>query len=202
MKLYYSPGACSLSPHIVLRELGYDFSIEKVDLGTHKTESGADFTAINPKGYVPAIDSGNGSELMTEGAVIVQWLADQKPAAGLMPAAGTPARYRAQEMLNFIASEFHKVMGGLFERGLPEERRAIIMKRLTARLAYVESVLAKRPYLLGDSYSVADAYAFTVLSWAPYVKVDLSPYPHIQAYAAKIAARPAVQAALKAEGLV
>lgn len=200
MKLFYSPGACSLSPHILLREAGLSFTPVRVDLKTHETEDGADFYAISAKGYVPALQLDDGS-MLTEGVAIDLWIADQVPAAGLAPAGGLD-RYRMIEWLTFIATELHKNMGGLFVPGLPDATRTMIEQRLTARLGLIEQQLAGRTWLTGEQFTVADAYLFTVASWAKWVKFDLSPWPTLGAYLGRVAARPAVQAALKAEGLI
>jgi glutathione S-transferase len=200
MKLFYSPGACSLSPHILLREAGLSFTPVRVDLKTHKTEDGADFYAISAKGYVPALQLDDGS-MLTEGVAIDLWIADQVPAAGLAPRDGMD-RYRMIELLTFIATELHKNMGGLFVPGLPDATRAMITQRLTARLGLIEQQLTGRTWLTGEQFTVADAYLFTVAGWAKWVKFDLSPWPQLGAYLARVAARPAVQAALKAEGLI
>lgn len=201
MKLYYSPGACSLAPHIVLNELGSSYDLEKVDLRTKQTESGADFTAVNDKGYVPTLEIAKG-EILTEVSTILQYLADKAQNSGLLPAFGSMDRYRAMEGLNFIASELHKGIGGLFNPAMPEDGKKAILDRLTRRLAWFDGLLAKQPYVLGSNYSVADAYAFTVLGWAKHVNVDLSPYAHIIAYMDRVGSRPAVVAALKKEGLI
>jgi glutathione S-transferase len=200
MKLFYSPGACSLSPHILLREAGLSFTPVRVDLKTHKTEDGADFYAISAKGYVPALQLDDGS-MLTEGVAIDLWIADQVPAAGLAPRDGMD-RYRMIELLTFIATELHKNMGGLFVPGLPDATREMITQRLTARLGLIEQQLAGRTWLTGEQFTVADAYLFTVAGWAKWVKFDLSPWPTLGAYLGRVAARPAVQAALKAEGLI
>lgn len=200
MKLFYSPGACSLSPHILLREAGLSFTPVRVDLKTHKTEDGADFYAISAKGYVPALQVDDGS-MLTEGVAIDLWIADQVPAAGLAPRDGMD-RYRMIEWLTFIATELHKNMGGLFVPGLPDATREMITQRLTARLGLIEQQLAGRTWLTGEQFTLADAYLFTVASWAKWVKFDLSPWPTLGAYLGRVAARPAVQAALKAEGLI
>lgn len=201
MKLYYSPGACSLAPHIVLNELGADYSLEKVDLAAKKTETGADFKNVNGKGYVPTLDIGKG-EVLTEVPVILQYLADKNEGAGLLPRFGSLERYRAMETLNFITSELHKGIGGLFNKAMPEDGRKVILERIGVRLGWLDTVLAKKSFLLGDSYSVADAYAFTVLNWGQWVGVDLKQWPNISAYMARVSSRPAVQAALKQEGLL
>lgn len=201
MKLYYIPGACSLSPHIILREAGLSFDLVKVDGKTKKTDSGADFNAINPKGYVPLLELDDGQRL-TEGAVIVQYLADRKPEAKLAPAAGTPDRYRLQEWLNFIASEVHKGFSPLFNPQLPESWKTVVVDRLGTRFDYLSKHLEKNQYLMGNGFSVADAYLFTVLNWTRFVGIDLGKWPLLQAYSARIAARPSVQQALAAEGLL
>jgi glutathione S-transferase len=201
MKLYYSPGACSLAPHIVLNEIGASYDLEKVDLASKKTESGADFLAVNDKGYVPTLEVAKG-EILTEVSTILQYLADKAAASGLLPAFGSMERYRAMEALNFVASELHKGIGGLFNPAMPDEGKKAILARLAGRLAWLDGLLAKQPYVLGTAYSVADAYAFTVLGWSKWVNIDLSPYAHIIAYMDRIGARPAVQAALKKEGLI
>lgn len=200
MKLYYSPGACSLAPHIVLNELKEPHTLEKVDLGAKTTEAGADFTAVNSKGYVPTLEIAKG-EVLTEVSTILQYLADKAKDTSLLPRFGTMERYRAMETLNFIASELHKGIGGLFNPAMPEEGKKAIVDRVSRRLRWLDAELARKPYLLGDSYSVADAYAFTVLGWSKWVKLDLSPYAHIIAYMDRIGVRPAVKEALEKEGL-
>lgn len=201
MKLYYSPGACSLAPHIVLNELGQPYDLEKVDLRAKKTETGADFTAINAKGQVPTLELAKG-EILTEVATILQYLSDKAKDSKLLPAFGTMDRYRAMETLNFIASELHKGIGGLFNPAMPEDGKKAIIARVERSLGWLDKQLAAKPYLLGDTYSVADAYAFVVLGWAKHVNVDLSPYAHVVAYMDRVGSRPAVKAALKKEGLV
>jgi len=200
MKLYYSPGASSLSPHIVLCEAGLAHELVKVDLKTKRTEFGDDFATINPKGYVPALELDDGT-VLSEGAVIVQYLADLAPASGLAPAVGTIERVRLQEWLNFIATEVHKGFSPLF-RGVPEEWQAVIRKGLEVRFSRLATALEGHPYLMGEAFSIADAYLFTVLNWAKWVKLDLSPWPALDAYVARIATRPGVQKALKTEGLL
>jgi glutathione S-transferase len=201
MKLYYAPGACSLSPHVVLREAGMTFDLDKVDLGEKKTSDGSDFTKISPLGYVPALQLDDG-EVLTEGAAIVQYLADQAPAAKLMPEAGTTDRYKAQEWLTFISSELHKGFSPLFNPALPDEMKSGVITRLETRFDYVEKQLAGKQYLMGDAFSVVDAYGFTILNWANFKDIDLSRWPNISAYMGRVAARPKVNEALKAEGLV
>ncbi|AKA37318.1 glutathione transferase GstA [Yersinia ruckeri] len=200
MKLFYKPGACSLSPHIVLRETGLDFSVERVDLATKKTEHGDDFLAINPKGQVPALVLDDGS-LLTEGVAIVQYLADQVPSRNLIAPAGTLARYHAIEWLNYIATELHKGFSPLFNPKTPDEYKIIARERLDQQFMYVDGVLSQQHFLLGDKFSVADAYLFTILGWAKAMQFDLPQYKNLTAYINRVAARPAVDGALVAEGL-
>lgn len=200
MKLYYSPGACSLSPHIVLCEAGLDFTIEKVNLRTKETESGRDFSAINPKGYVPALEL-DGGEVLTEGPAIVQYVADLAPEKKLIPPAGTLARARVQEWLNFIGTELHKNFTPLFNPASTDDIRNAAQANIARRLPIAATALDAHPYLIGDSFSVADAYLFTVLSWTGFVKVDITPWPSLAAFVERMKARPGVQAALAAEGL-
>lgn len=200
MKLYYKPGACSLSPHIVLREAGLDFTIEKVDLSSKKTERGDDFLEVNPKGQVPTLQLNDGS-ILTEGVAIVQYIADQKPDRQLLPEVGTLARYHALEWLNYIATELHKGFTPLFNPRTPDEYKTIARETLDKKFTYINDVLGKQQYLLGARFSVADAYLFTVLGWAKALKFDLAAWPNISAYLGRVAARPAVDAALTAEGL-
>ena len=201
MKLYYSPGACSLSPHIVLREAGFNFDMEQVDTKTKKTKAGADYYAVNPKGQVPALALDNG-QILTEGPAIVQYLADQKPASGLAPAAGTFERYRVQEWLNFVTSELHKGFTPLFRPNTPDDYKPIARDNLAVKFGVLDKHLAKNQYLMGDKFSVADAYAFTVLNWSNFQNIDMGQWPNVKAYMGRVAARPKVQEALKAEGLV
>ncbi len=201
MKLYYSPGACSLSPHIVAKEAKIALDLQKVSTKTHEMEGGGDFYAVNPKGYVPALELDNG-EVLTEGPAIVQYLADQKPATGLAPAAGTLDRYRVEEMLGYINSEIHKSYSPLFDPKLPPELREEKLATLRKRYTLIEVKLDGRDYLFGDRFSVADAYLFTVTRWARIVKLDLSAFPKLQAFQERVAARPAVHEAMKEEGLV
>ncbi|UVF18773.1 glutathione transferase GstA [Microvirga terrae] len=201
MKLYYYPGACSLAPHIVAREAGIPVSLEKVDLANRTTESGANYATINPKGYVPALGLQDGS-VLTEASAIVQYLADQQPDTTLVPAPGTVERYRLLEWLGFISTEIHKGFGPLWNPATPDAVKAATKERLAARFAYLDEALAKRPYLMGETFTIADAYLFTVVNWANFHNVDLSPFPHLQAFQARIAARPSVQQALEAEGLL
>jgi glutathione S-transferase len=201
MKLYFSPGACSLSPHIVLLEAGLDFTTERVSLAKKLTASGADFSAINPKGYVPALELEDGS-VLTEGPVIVQYLADLAPASKLVPAAGTVERYQVLEWLNFISSELHKNFGPLFNPAASDDTKDAARTSLANRFGYVERRLEGREYLMGSQFTAADAYLFTVASWAAFVHFDLSNFPTLKAHQARVAARPAVQQALRDEGLL
>ena len=200
MKLYYSPGACSLSPHIVLHESGLPFETVLASTKTHQLPDGTDFYTINPLGYVPVLELDNG-ERLREGVAIVQYIADQVPDKQLAPANGTLARYRLQEWLTFIGTELHKGFSPLFNPAVPAEAKQVFKDRLAQRLAWVDGELASKPYLLGDAFSVADAYLFTVTNWAAFVGVDISGLANLNAYRARVGARPAVQAALKAEGL-
>jgi glutathione S-transferase len=200
MKLYFTPGACSMAPHILLRETGQKVELEQVDLASKKTKSGADYKKINGKGYVPALQLDNG-EVITEAPIILQYIADQKPESGLMPKAGTMERYRTQEWLNFVTSELHKGLGALFNPAVPDAYRTMAIDRVGTRLDFLESKLQGKQYLQGDKFTAPDAYLFTILSWAPHLKVSLDKWPGIQAYLGRVAARPQVQATLKAEGL-
>jgi glutathione S-transferase len=201
MKLYYMPGACSLAPHIAFREAGLPFDLEKVDGGTKKTAGGDDYTAINPKGSVPAVKLDDG-QVLTEAAAIQQVIADKSPTKKLAPPAGTPERYRLQEWLNYVASEVHKGIGQLFNKAMPDDYRETVKKALATRqLPYLEKALAGREYLM-DHFTVADGYLFTVLNWTKFHNIDLSAYPNISAFMKRVAARPAVQEAMKAEGLL
>lgn len=201
MKLYYMPGACSLSPHIALREAGIDFELVKVDGKTKKTASGADFNAVTGKSYVPALVLDNG-KVLTEGAMIVQYIADKKPDAKLAPANGTDARYDLQEWLTFISSEIHKGTGPLFNPQIPADWKTVVLDKLAGRYDYLAKHLAKNPYVMGKDFTVADAYLFTVLNWTNFLGIDLGKWPVLKDYQARVAARPAVQEALKAEGLL
>jgi glutathione S-transferase len=201
MKLYYSPGACSLSPHIVLEEAGLPYEPVLASTKTHKLQDGTDYYTINPKGYVPLLELDDGQRL-TEGPAIVQYLADLAPTKGLAPANGTMARYRLQEWLNFITSELHKGIGGMFNPAMPEEAKALMRARATDRLKWVDNQLAGKAYLMGDAFSVADAYLFTVARWSKLVGIDISGMTELTAYLDRVAARPAVQSAMKAEGLL
>lgn len=201
MKLYYTPGACSLSPHIVLREAGFTFDLEKVDHSTKKTEKGNDFNGINEKSAVPVLELDNG-ERLTEGVAIVQYLADLKPAAKLAPQNGTFERARLHEILNYITSEIHKAYTPLFHPEYGEAATVAYTKKLKTAFDYIARKLEGKQYLFGDTFSVADAYLFTVLNWHQFVKLDLSPWPALVAFQARVAARPAVKDAMRAEGLL
>jgi glutathione S-transferase len=201
MKLYYSPGACSLSPHIVAEEAGIPIELEKVDLAKHKTEGGQDYLTVNPKGYVPALRLDDGS-ILTEGPAIVQYLADQKPASGLAPSAGTIDRYRLQEWLTFIGTEIHKSFSPLFNPASTDDAKNGAKTAIGKRLTYLNDQLANKQYLMGSKFTVADAYAFTIVNWTNFVGIDLKPYPNVVAYMSRIGGRPKVHAALKAEGLM
>ena len=201
MKLYYSPAACSLAPHIVAREAGIELELVKVDTKTKTVAIDGDYWAINPKGYVPAIEVDNG-EILTEGPAIVQYLADLRPEAGLAPANGSWERTRLQEMLGYINSEIHKSFIPLLRATTPDEVRAERKEYLRLRYALLDRQLAGRKYLFGDQFTVADAYLFVVTRWARSTQVDLGDYANLQAFQQRVAARPAVRAAMKAEGLI
>jgi len=201
MKLYYAPGACSLSPHIALREAGLPVELVKVDLKAKKTEKGDDYLKINPNGYVPALQLDDGS-VLTEGPAMVQYIADRKPEAKLAPAAGSMARYRLQEWLNYISTEIHKGFSPLFNPATPDEYKKMVVDRLHLRFAVLDKFLAGKQFLLGDTFTVADGYLFTVTNWATPTKVSLDAYPNLLAYRGRVAARPNVKAAMVAEGLI
>ncbi len=201
MKLYYSRGACSLAPHIALYETGLPFTVARTDTKTKLLEDGTDFRTINPNGYVPVLELDSG-ERLTEAGVILQYIADQKPAAGLIPAFGTLPRYRVLEWLTFISSEVHKGFSPLFRPTTPEDYKPIVKEQLAQRLGYVNEQLAGKQFLLGDQFTLADIYLFVVLNWSRAVSVDLSGFSNIQKFQERVAQRPAVQSALKAEGLI
>ncbi len=201
MKLYYAPGVCSLSPHIVLREAGFDVTLEKVNLRTKELASGGDYSAINPKGYVPALQLDDG-EVLTEGPAIIQYVADLVPEKQLAPPCGTLARARLQEWLTFIGTELHKNFSPLFNPAATDDMKNAARALLARRLPIAAAALEAKPYLLGDTFSVADAYLFTVLGWTGFVGVDIGAWPSLGTFVERIQARPAVQAALKAEGLL
>lgn len=200
MKLYFSPAACSLASHIVLHEVGLPFSLEQVDTARHITSDGRDFYKINAKGQVPVLELEDGTRL-TEGPVISQFIADAAHAISLMPAPGTLARYRVMEWQNYITSELHKSFTPLFRTDLATEAKAALAATLCRKLEWLNTQLASQPYLTGASFTVADAYLFVVLGWAKFVNIGLDDWPHLQAFVAEVGKRPAVRAAMKAEGL-
>ena len=199
MKLYYAPGACSMAAHIVLREAGLKFDLDKVDLAAKKTESGEDYLAVNPKGYVPALKLDDGT-VLTEVSVICQYIADLRPRRGLAPKPKTPERYKLMEWLNFTATEIHKGLSDFYNPKITPEWKEAKLERLAKRLDYLDRALGANQHLMGE-FSIADAYLFTVLNWTGRLQVDLSKWPNIQAFKARIAERPAVKKAMKAEGL-
>ncbi len=201
MKLFYTPGACSMACHITLRELALPFDLIKVDLATGRTETGDDFRILNPKGYVPALELDHG-EWLTENQVILQYLVDQVPAGDLAPPQGTLERYRLMEWLAFIATELHKGFAPLWNRDLPKEVHQMARERLGKRFGFVEKTLLGHEWLLGPNFTIADAYLFTVLNWAHVLKMDLSPWPGLESYIHRVGNRPHVKATLTAEGLV
>lgn len=201
MKLFYSPGACSLSPHIVLEEAGMTYEAVKTDLKTKQTVAGADYKQTNPLGYVPALVLDDGT-LLTEGPAIVQYIADKAPEKKLAPANGTMERYKLQSWLNFVSTEIHKGFSPLFNPAMPDEAKKLAKDRLATRFEHLEKHFAGNDYLMGSSFSVVDAYLFTTLNWTKATGIDLSPYPKLQAFHARVAKRPAVQVAMKQEGLI
>lgn len=201
MKLYYYPGACSMAVHIALREAGISFDLDKVDLAKHQTADGEDYYKINPKGYVPALRLDDG-QVLTEDAVLLQYVADQKPQSGLAPKAGTMERYRLMEWLNFISSEIHKTLGALFNPKITPEWKDNQTALFGRRCDYLVQAMGSKPYLTGDKFTIADAYLFTVLGWANLFKLDMDKWPALKDYSARVAARPAVREAMKAEGLI
>jgi len=198
MKLYFSPGACSLSPHIALHEAGLAFEPVLASTKSHKLQDGTDYYGINPLGYVPMLELDDGTRLR-EGPAILQYIADLVPLKNLAPAAGTMPRYRLQEWLNFIGTELHKGFSPLFNPATPDEYKTVVKTRLASRYTWLESELAGKDYLMGEHFSVADGYLFTITNWAKPLGIDLSPYPTVMAWHARVGARPAVQEALKAE---
>jgi glutathione S-transferase len=200
MKLYFSPGACSLSPRIVLMEAGLPFTAEKVDLKSKKTASGADYLGVNSKGAVPALELDDG-QVLTEGPAIVQYLADLKPDSGLAPRAGSFERYRLMEVLNYLTSEVHKGFSPLFKADTPAEAKKIAVDNLAKKFDWLSTQLAARKFLMGDTFTVADAYLFTVLRWTGQVHIDVTRWPVLTAYIARVGERPKVREALHAEGL-
>jgi glutathione S-transferase len=198
MKLYYTPGTCSLCPHIVLKEIGAEFELEKVDLqGKKIAANGDDYYPVNGKGQVPALELDSG-ETLTECSAIIQYLADHNPDKGLAPANGTMERYRLVEWISFIGSELHKGIPPLFLPNIPEDYLPIALAKLSTKLKALDAHLADNEYLMGESYSVADSYCFAIMNWHKRADLDLSPWPHLKAYQARIEQRPAVQAALNA----
>lgn len=203
MKLYYVPGACSLAVHIVLREAGYKFDMERVDMPNRRTEAGADYLAINPKGYIPALQLDDGA-VLTEASVILQYLADQKPRRNLAPKPRTMERYRLLEWLNFTAAEIHKSLGAFFKfkQAMTPEWRQAQLGLVEERFTTLEKMLGSNQYVMGDEFSIADAYLFTTLNWTNFVQVDIGKWPGLKAYLARVGARPAVKKAMKTEGLL
>ena len=201
MKLYYYPGACSMAVHIALREAGIPFDLDKADLAKHQAANGEDYYKINPKGYVPALRLDDG-QILTEDAVLLQYVADQNPQSGLAPKAGAMERYRVMEWLNFISSELHKTLGALFNPKITPEWKDNQVALFGRRCDFLARQLGGKPYLTGDKFTIADAYLFTILGWANLFKLDMGKWPALTDYAARIAARPAVKEAMKAEGLI
>ncbi len=201
MKLYYSPGSSSLAPHIALREAGLRFDLERVSLKTKRTAGDADYLRVNPKGYVPALQFEDGT-VLTEGPAIMLWIGDQVPEKRLVPSPGTMERYRLIECLNFIATELHKNYGALFDPTLPDASKSAARARIDKRLDYLNRTLGDAPFMLGEHFTVADAYLFTVLGWGRLVDIDLARWPKLAAYAGRIGARPMVLDTLRAEGLL
>jgi len=201
MKLYYAPGACSMAVHIVLRELGYRFDLERVDLREGRTAAGANYATVNPKGYVPALVLDDG-QVLTEVAAILQYLGDPKPESGLVLPPGDLGHYRLLEWLAFTSSEIHKTLGALFNPQLPPECRGVSLALFERRCDWLAAALGEGPFLMGERYTIADPYLFTVLNWTSVLAVDLGRWPALEAYLAQVAARPAVQATLRAEGLI
>ncbi|HEY1460885.1 MAG TPA: glutathione transferase GstA [Casimicrobiaceae bacterium] len=201
MKLYYSPGACSLSPHITFREAGLPVTLVKASTKTHKLDDGTDYYTLSPKGYVPLLELDNG-EFLSEGPAIVQYLADQNPGSGLAPAAGTLSRYRLMEWLNFVTAELHKQFGPMFQPNTPPEFKEVLKDKISKRYDWLAGELKGKDYLMGTQFTVADAYLYTILRWTNFVGLDLAKWPVLAAYKARVESRPKVQEALVAEGLV
>jgi glutathione S-transferase len=201
MKLYYAPGACSMAPHIALCEAGLSYDLEKVDLAAKTTEGGADYTGINPKGYVPALALDDG-QVLTEVSAVVQYIADQAPGSGLAPQPGTTERYKLLEWLGFIATEVHKGFGPLWKPDTPDAYKPIVRDNLAKRFGYLDSQLVDRDHLMGSGFTVADAYCFTILNWTNFHSIDLTAFPNVSAYVSRVAARPKVQQAMREEGLI
>jgi glutathione S-transferase len=200
MKLYFAPGACSLSPHIVLREAGLNVELIQVDLREKKTKDGGDYLKINPKGQVPVLQTDDGDTL-TEGPVIVQYVADTVPGSKLAPPSGSKERYKVQEWLNFIGSELHKTFGPIFRPTTPDAYKDLSKQAIANRFKFLNEHLANKQYLMGDTFTVPDAYLYVMTRWAPRVGIDLAQFPNLKAYSERVAARPKVQEAIKAEGL-
>ena len=204
MKLYYATGTCSLSPQIVAREAGISFDLERVDMGKnpHRTETGADYTETNPKGYVPALRLDD-DKLLTEGVAIVQYFADLAPGSGLAPAAGTFERYRLQEWLTFMSPELHKMFSPwLFHPEHGELAQRVAREKIAQRLAFIDRHLAGQEFLMGDGFTVGDAYCFTIVGWSKFARIDMAPYPGLRGYMDRIAARPKVREAMRPEGML
>lgn len=201
MKLFYTPGVCSLSPHIILKETGLPHTLVKTDIRAKTIEGGGDYKKTNPLGYVPALELDDGS-ILTEGPAIVQYLADKAPEKKLAPANGTPDRYKMQSWLNLVSSELHKSFSPLFNPAMPDDGKTIYRERLAARFAFLNEHLGKNDFLMGSTFTCPDAYLFTVLRWTVPTKIDMSPYPSLTAFMKRVEARPAVQAALRTEGLI
>lgn len=201
MKLYYSPGSCAMSPHIVLSETGAAYTLERVDLATKTTETGRPLSEINPQDAVPVLALDDGDTL-TEGAAIVQYVADQHPEAGLLPPPGSLARAKVQQWLNYIATEMHKAHVPLFKADYPAASKEIALANIKRAYAFVSAALADQPYLTGSAFTVADAYLFTIVNWHKFIGLDLAPWPTLVAYQQKVAARPAVEKAMREEGLL
>lgn len=201
MKLYYSPGACSLSPHIALHEAGLPFEHVLANTKTHKLADGTDYYSINPKGYVPLLEFDNGTRL-TEGPAILQWIADQVPDRHLAPPSGTMERYRLMEWLNFISTEVHKQFGVIFNPAMPEEAKTVVRTRLNGRFGYIDRELASKDFVMGSKFTVADCYLYVMAFWTRPLNIDISEFKNFTAYAARVEARPSVQAAMKHEGLL
>lgn len=201
MKLYYSPGACSMAVHIALAEAGLSYDLERVDLGQKKTERGQDYTSVNPKGYVPAL-AVDGGQVLTEVSNLVQYVADQAPNASLAPKPGTLERYRLMEWLGFISTELHKGFAPLFKPNTPDDYKPIVRENLAKRFDWLNDQLAGRDYLMGSGFTAADAYAFTILNWTNFHKIDLGRWPNLKAYVERVGARPGVQRAMREEGLL
>lgn len=201
MKLYFKPGACSMAPHIALREAGLAFQLEKVDLARHQTAAGEDYLRINPKGYVPALQLDDGS-VLTEAGVVLQYIADRQPGGALAPQAGTMERYRLMEWLNFLATEVHKSFSPFFNPKAPAEIREYNLRLLARRFGYLDAQLDGKPCLTGDRFTVADCYLFTLLNWCNLHQIDLAQWPALKDYMTRVAARPSVRETMKAEGLI